>query len=98
MDLRSFVPGLAPPGKRQFWIQGKRGYREWGNRFEPQHRQRVRIYLDGDWADGLYNRDTRLFWLRSGGGWIELRPDDVALWTQQPPWPMPDPDVAQLGG
>ncbi len=79
MNLRSFAPGLAPQAKA-------------GTRFEPGHRQLVRLF-DGQWHPGAYDRVKGRFWLRSVGGWIALQPDAVRFWTQMPPWAMPDPEI-----
>ena len=80
MRLHSFVPGLAPKKPQ-------------GSRFEPGHRQKVRIHLDGGWLDGVYNRETARFWVRSPSGWDEL-PDAVEFWTQAQVLPVADPEVS----
>lgn len=66
-----------------------------GNRYEPQHRQRVRVFVGGSWFDGAYDREEHRFWIKDPD-WIELRADAVAWWTQAPPWSMADPDVAMV--
>ncbi len=80
MQLRSFAPGLAP---RKIT----------GSRFEPGHRQRVRLHLDGDWLDGVYNRKTCRFWVRHLDGWDELDAGEVKWWTQAQILPAPDPEI-----
>lgn len=82
MDLRPSRPALC------------RGLR--GTRFEPGHRQRTRAFTtDGFWVSAAYNRKTRRFWTKDPS-WVELRADAVYWWTQAPPWPMGDPDPAEI--
>lgn len=56
---------------------------------EPPHRKPINVTIQPSGAieTAVYNADEKSFYIRFGGGWLDIGTHPIASWSQKPPRP-----------